>query len=248
VHRFYLPPNECTGPILHLAGSEAHHAIHVLRLGRGDRVTVLDGAGTELLCDVESQQRNNLGLKVIEKRAHPPLPCRVTLLQALPKGKLIESIIQKATELGAAHIIPLLTERVVVRLDQKEAQRKSEKWQQIAIEALKQCGSPWLPKIEAPVTPQQFLERGESFELPLVASLQNGSKHPREFLRTFSAEHNRAPKSACIWIGPEGDFTPDENSLIQSSGALPITLGRLVLRTETAAIFCLSVLNYEYNI
>jgi 16S rRNA (uracil1498-N3)-methyltransferase len=122
---------------------------------------------------------------------------------------------------------------------------KAEKWRLTAIEAGKQCGSAWLPQVDAPVTPKEFLARGEKYELPLIASLQNDRRHPREYFETFQEENGRLPKSICVWVGPEGDFTPAEMSAAKSAGALPITLGRLVLRSETAAVYCLSVLNYE---
>src|SRR5207247_564075 len=99
--RFYLPVDQCQDATLFLVGREAHHALRVLRLRRGDRVTVLNGVGGELLCEVEQFDRDKVKLSVVEKRAIPPLPYEITLLQALPKGKIIESIIQKATELGA---------------------------------------------------------------------------------------------------------------------------------------------------
>ena len=245
MHRFYLPPGESkTGPLT-LAGREAHHALHVLRVRPGDQVTILDGAGREMVCAVENFDRDKLQLAVLKTKTIPAPPCSITLLQAVPKGKIIESIIQKATELGAARIVPLLTDRVVMDLDEKHAGRKAEKWQQVAIEAIKQCGTAWLPRVEAPMTPAEFLERNEAFELPLVASLQSGAQHPRNFFQKFEAQHGRKPKSACIWIGPEGDFTPQEVEAITSAGALPVTLGKLVLRVETAAIYCLSFLNYE---
>lgn len=228
-----------------LTGREAHHALHVLRLRPGDRVTVLDGAGHEFVCDVQKFDRDKVSLTIVEKRELAPLGSQITLLQALPKGKLIESIVQKATELGTFRIVPLLTERVVHRLNKKEASQKAEKWRSIAIESIKQCGSPWLPKIEDPVTPRQFLSRKEQFDLPLLASLQNDTAHPRKYFQAFQANHGKLPVSICIWVGPEGDFTPEETEAIKASGALPITLGPHVLRTETAAIYCLSILNYE---
>src|SRR6185436_16411700 len=169
----------------------------------------------------------------------------ITLLQAVPKGKILEVIIQKATELGVSRIVPLLTERVTTRLDAEDDAHKAEKWQGIAIEAVKQCGSAWLPKVEAPITPADFLARSEKFELPLIASLQPGSRHPREYFRQFEKEHGHRPASVCIWVGPEGDFTPAEVRAVESSGAKPVTLGPLVLRSETAATYCLSILNYE---
>ncbi len=219
--------------------------MHVLRLCAGDRVSVFDGVGTEFLCQLGPHDRDKVELDIIEKRHLSPLPCQITLLQAVPKGKLFEAIIQKATELGVFRIVPLISERVVVHLDSKDSQSKASKWQQIAIEAMKQCGTPWLPRVEAPITLERFISHEEKFELSLVGSLQRGAKHPRTYIESFATKHGRLPKSAAVWIGPEGDFAPNEIETIQSSGALPITLGRFVLRTETAAIYCLSFLSYE---
>jgi len=247
LHRFYLPPEHCHGEELRLEGPEAHHAYGVLRLSQGQRITVLDGAGGELLCEILDVSRKSVRLKVAQKHSAPPPACDITLLQGVPKGKLFESIIQKATELGARRIVPLLSERAVPDFDSKEAVRKGSKWQAVAIEAIKQCGSAWLPKVEQPQKPQEFLARKELFELPLIASLQPGSRHPRDYFRQFCAQNNRPPRSACLWIGPEGDFSPAEVQLVQSAGALPITLGKLILRTETAAVYCLSMLNYELD-
>ncbi len=245
MHRFYLPPSKCHDSVLTLSNAEAHHALRVLRLRRGDRAAILDGAGHEYLCEATEVTQDTVALAVRQKNTVPPLPYQVTLLQAIPKGKIMETIVQKATELGAARIVPLLSERVAVHLDDGTSAEKVEKWGLNAIEAIKQCGSAWLPEIEMPVTPKAFLAREEKFELPLIASLQPDSRHPRELFKAFYAEHARLPKSVCVWVGPEGDFTPAEVSAAKSAGALPITLGRLVLRSETAAVYCLSILNYE---
>jgi 16S rRNA (uracil1498-N3)-methyltransferase len=247
MHRFYLPSGSTRGDSLRLDGREAHHALHVLRLKRGELITVLDGVGNEFLCAVENSLRNAVTLSVSLKNFTPPLPCSITLLQAVPKGKIIESIIQKAVELGARRIVPLLTEHVVVRLDDRDAADKRTKWQQVAIEAIKQCGAAWLPEIEPPTTLGEFLKRGNKFDLSLVGSLQKERRHPRECFREYQAQHKRLPQSVGVWIGPEGDFTLEELEAIQASGALPVSLGRLVLRVETAAIYCLSILNYELN-
>jgi 16S rRNA (uracil1498-N3)-methyltransferase len=247
MHRFYLPPEKCCDQTLRLDGREAHHALHVLRLQSGERVTVLDGAGNEFFCDVENSSKDSLSLFVQEKKSTPPPPCPVTLLVAIPKGKIIEDIIQKSVELGANRIIPLLTERVVSQFDREGAEQKREKWQQVAIEAGKQCGARWLPKVETPQTISEFLARGEKIESSFVGSLQTERKHPREWFLEFQKQNNRLPKSAGVWIGPEGDFTLAELQQIQNSGALPITLGNLTLRVETAAIYCLAFLNHELS-
>jgi 16S rRNA (uracil1498-N3)-methyltransferase len=267
MHRFYLPPERCTGTALQLDEREAHHASHVLRVKRGEPVVVLDGAGHEFHCEIADGSRHPVTLEVKYKNFVPPLPCQITLLQAVPKGKIIESIIQKAVELGARRIVPLLTERVVTHPDDKEKTNKREKWQLVAIEAIKQCGAAWLPEIETPATiaevisrkpetgsesapgssPSAFSLQPSAFDLSLVGSLQTDRRHPRECFQEFQAKHGRLPQSVGIWIGPEGDFTLDELKAIQASGAQPISLGRLVLRVETAAIYCLSIINYELN-
>lgn len=245
MHRFYLPPKSCAGQTLRLDAREAHHALKVLRVKYGELVAVLDGTGNEYLCTVENCSRDAVTLSVSLKNFKPPPSCQITLLVAIPKGKIIESIIQKAVELGAHRVVPVLSERVVTQLDGESGEHKREKWQGVAIEAIKQCGATWLPKIDAPVTIENFLARKEKFDLSLVGSLQQERRHPREVFGEFEAKQKRAPQSVGVWIGPEGDFTLDELKVIQDSGAVPITLGNLVLRVETAAVYCLSVLNYE---
>lgn len=245
MHCFYLPPERCTDGELRVEGREAHHASHVLRVKRGDPVIVLDGIGHEFLCEVADVSREAVTLRVTQKNSLPPPSGQITLLQALPKGKIIESIIQKSVELGVHRIVPLLTERVVIQLDGKDVANKREKWRMVAIEAIKQCGAAWLPNIEAPTTIEQFLAGKETFDLSLVGSLQADRRHPRVCFQEYQARHGRLPHSVAVWIGPEGDFTPDELKTIQAGGTQPISLGRLVLRVETAAIYCLSMLNYE---
>src|SRR5438874_3799915 len=242
MHRFYLPRDQCGDKSMLLDGREAHHALHVLRLKRGDPVTILDGVGSVYSCRIASTAKSELQLEVLERQTTAPKPWRITLFQAIPKAKLFENIVEKATELGTYRIVPILSQRVVSTPE--NPQRKLERWKLTAIEAIKQCGSPWLPKIEAPVKLQDALKIGDPFDLALVASLQPGAKHPRHWLETLKT-NSAKPTHISIWIGPEGDFTPEEVALLQRAGARPITLGDLVLRVETAAIYSLSLLNYE---
>lgn len=245
MHRFHVPPGQCSDAEIVLTEREAHHGINVLRVRRGEPVTALDGEGAECRCEVVDLARHTIRLKVLEKRRVPPLPYQVTLIQALPKGKLFDTIVQKATELGVARIVPLISERVISLFDADRSESKFEHWRQTAVEAIKQCGSAWLPKVEAPVTLKEFVNRNPGSELALVGSLQPGSQHPRKWFREFFSAHGRLPTSVAIWVGPEGDFTAAEVEAIQSTGVRPITLGRLVLRCDTAAVYCLSVLNHE---
>jgi 16S rRNA (uracil1498-N3)-methyltransferase len=243
MRRFYLPSPECRTDRPILTGGEAHHAADVLRVKTGDLVSVLDGAGSELICRVETVSRKNVQLEVQRRSARPPPPCQITLVQAIPKGKLLEAIVQKATELGVARIVPLLSERVVTHLEGGSIEHKAEKWRQTAVEAIKQCGQRWLPQVDAPVTLPALLAAGEKHGLALVASLQEDSRHLRAF---FPAEARR-PETLRVWIGPEGDFAPEEMEAIKATGACPITLGPLVLRSETAALCALSIINYELS-
>jgi 16S rRNA (uracil1498-N3)-methyltransferase len=245
MHRFYLPPPQCQGPTLTLTGAEAHHALDVLRTAIGEPVVILDGAGRELSGVVRAVDRKAVTVEVGQTHISPAPSCRVTLVQAVPKGKLLETIIQKATELGVSRIIPLLSQRVATRLNTEAIQHKAGKWQQIAVEAIKQCGQRWLPQIEAPVTLPDLLARGEKFDLSLLGSLQGDARHPREYLRCFQSGAKGRPASIRLWIGPEGDFTDSELTAIRNAGGCPVNLGPLVLRCDTAALYALSILSYE---
>jgi 16S rRNA (uracil1498-N3)-methyltransferase len=245
MHRFFLSPNQAQAPVLTLSGNEAHHALHVLRVRENERVVVLDGAGHEFLCEIQGLDRDTVRLKVLQKQTLPALPHRVTLAQAVTKAKTMDLIVQKAAELGAYRLVPILSERSVSQIEESSAAGKLEKWHATTIEAIKQCGSPWLPQIDHPQPAQKFLSNSERFDLCFVASLQDDARHPREYFQSFVAEQKRLPKTVCVWVGPEGDFTPAEMNVIRQAGALPITLGHLILRSETAAIYCLSILNYE---
>ena len=241
MHRFHLPPDQTIGDVLLLGDREAHHGAQVLRLKAGDTVEVLDGAGTRLTCELMRVTRKEMSLAVRQRTAVARRPFDITLVQAIVKGKTMETIIQKGTELGLTRIVPIQTERVVSQLDNEGAQSKQAKWQLIAIEAIKQCGSPWLPTIDAPITLAAFLKRGEKFDLSLVGSLEGDGRHARHWFQSLSA----APRHVAVWIGPEGDFTPVELELVRAAGAKPITLGNLVLRADTAAIYSISVIRHE---
>jgi 16S rRNA (uracil1498-N3)-methyltransferase len=245
MHRFYLPLERGHESSVMLTGREAHHGLRVLRIRKGDEVTLLDGKGHIYFCEVSDTGRDAIRLEMRQKTFVEPSPYRITLVQAIPKGKIFDSIVQKATELGVFRVIPLLSARVITQLEHPKSENRAEHWRAVAIEAIKQCGSAWLPEIEAPVSPQGLLSRRESFDLFFIASLGGGARHPREWFCEFQKARNRKPGSICVWVGPEGDFSPDEIAAAKAAGAVPITLGRLVLRSETAAMYCLSVLQYE---
>ncbi len=283
MHRFYLAPDDW--PAATLTGSEAHHARSVLRMQPGDRAVLFDGRGREATAEVVSLDSGAVQWRVLQEAVTPPLRARITLAQAIPKGKNMDLIVQKAVEIGAAEIFPLLSDRTVVQLDPESAAQKQAKWQTVALEAAKQCGQNWLPQVHLPRTPKDFfrdVEAGVSpanpsvspaipsgsptmpngspneaaplrparaplhFDLRLIGSLQPGAQHLKKILADYAEGHAGArPERVLMLIGPEGDFTPAEIALARSHGCAPLTLGPIILRVETAAIYCLSILSYE---
>lgn len=244
--RFYIPPARWNLDHLVLDEDETHHATDVLRMRAGERAAVFDGEGMEATVELANISKRAIELKLLESKQSLPPACRITLGQAIPKGKNMDLIVQKATELGAAAIAPLLTERTVVQFDTREGDKKREKWQDVAIEASKQCGQNWLPAVPQPQSLKEFLRHSSAYDLLLIASLQPDAVHPKQVFAAYQQEKGTKPTSVLVLIGPEGDFTPAEIALAKEHGCRPITLGNIVLRTETAALYCLSVLSYEY--
>lgn len=228
-----------------LTPDESHHLVTVNRAKIGDTVVAFNGRGSEWICELTSDRKQGAALKVRFPQKARPLPYEITLGQALPKGASMDAIIRKATEIGAARIVPLESERTQVHLDSDRSDKKIDKWQIAALEAAKQCGNPFLPEITPLQKASAFMETAKGYDLKLIASLQPGAKSLKTVLANFRSTQNRAPKKVLWLVGPEGDFTPAEMSLSQSTGFEPITLGPLVLRCETAAVYALSVLSYE---
>jgi 16S rRNA (uracil1498-N3)-methyltransferase len=246
MHRFYVSPEEWNPRAFVLRGSEAHHARNVLRMQAGDKLVLFNGAGRELTAEITNVDDDEIRLRKLHESETAPLRCRIVLGQAIPKGKNMDLIVQKAVEIGAAEIAPIISDRTVVQLDAETAAQKQGKWQQIAIEAAKQCGQNWLPYVQRPKKlPEFFSSLEQSFDLRLIGSLQSDARQLKTILQTYSSEHRDRPRSVLMLVGPEGDFTPAELALARRYGCQPITLGPIILRVETAAIYCLSVLSYE---
>ncbi len=245
MHRFYISPENWNPDALALTGSEAHHARDVLRMKPAEKLVLFNGRGREITAEIVDLSGAGIQLRKLNEAETPALRCRIILGQAIPKGKNMDLIVQKAVEIGAAEIAPIISDRTVVQVDLESAAQKHAKWQQIAIEAAKQCGQNWLPHVHAPRRLGDFFSASTTFDLRLIGSLQPDAQHLKEILADYSDEHRHLPRSVLMLIGPEGDFTPAELSLARRHGCRPITLGPIILRVETAAIYCLSVLSYE---
>jgi 16S rRNA (uracil1498-N3)-methyltransferase len=238
--RFHLPAESWQAGIL--TGDEARHLTQVLRIKPGETVTVFDGLGRRAQAEVLTATRDHVSLRIGAATTPSPVMPAITLAQAIPKGKNMDLIVQKAVELGVAAIQPLVTHHTIVQ----PGDGKSDKWRRTAVEACKQCGQDTLPAIADPLPFGRWLESGahaaaSSDHLRLIASLAPGARPLREILR-----NHPGTRAATLLIGPEGDFSPEETSAALAAGFLPATLGPIVLRVETATLFCISALRYEF--
>lgn len=250
--RAYASEAAAAATEIRLGAEESHHLVVVNRCTRGDPVVAFDGRGREWQCECADPAKAGAVLRVKSTHQAAPLPCAITLAQSMPKGATMDEIVRQATELGAARIVPLVTERTQVHLDGERAEKKIEKWRVAAVEAAKQCGNPWVPEI-APLTRLDALLAAsvKDFDLKLVASLHAGAKPLRETIAQWRAHHaapgHEQPQRALWLVGPEGDFSAAETTACLMAGCAPVTLGPLVLRCDTAAVAALSVLGYELS-
>jgi 16S rRNA (uracil1498-N3)-methyltransferase len=236
VARFFLPPS-AWGSAPALSGDEARHLSQVLRIRPGDSVEVFDGDGRRAAAEVLQVSRDRIALRIGEAVVSPPLSPAITLAQAIPKGKNMDLIVQKAVELGVSGLRPLVTRRTIVQ----PGDGKSDKWRRIALEACKQCGQDRLPAISEPLAFGQWILEPPS-GLRLIASLAPGARPLREVI-----EEHAGATEVTVLVGPEGDFSEGEIAAALAAGFQPVTLGRIVLRVETASLFCLSALRYAFS-
>ena len=208
----------------------------------GEEVLISDGECFEYICRIDEMNQGEIRLSITgRKEADRELPSRIYLFQGLPKSDKMELIIQKAVELGAFSIIPVETKRCVVKLDAKKAAKKVARWQQIAESAAKQSKRMLIPKIHEVMSFQDALKLAEELDIRLIPyELAKGMKETKKILNQI-----RPGQSVGIFIGPEGGFEENEVSQALEKGAQAITLGRRILRTETAGLAILSVLMFQ---
>ena len=246
MHRCYLPEADFSPAAqpLTVQGDEAHHALRVMRLREGDVCEVFDGRGHAARARITHAASGRMQLVVEEEL--PPLPpvAGITLGIAIPKGALMELIVQKAVEMGVSRIVPLITERTIVRLNEKEARSKAEKWRRTVLEACKQCGVSSLPVVDPPQPYAAWLAREDVPPLRLQCAIVPHARPLREVLEAGRAagQHELA-----LLIGPEGDFSPAEYAAGEAAGYVPVSLGSIILRVETAVFFSVAAARYALD-
>lgn len=245
--RFFVDPANVfwdgTQQYVRITGNDAHHITHVLRTRMGESLVACDSDGVVYHGEMITAGEEVL-LKVTETHvADTEPPYKATVYQALVKGDKMETVIQKAVEMGATAIVPVATSRAVVKLDEKDAKKKTERWQKIAAEAAKQCGRGIIPTVAMPMPFRNAVRQAAEAELPLFCYEGEGTQPLPALYRQVDS-----PKSISLFVGPEGGFSSEEAALAQECGMRMCGLGRRILRTETAALFVLACLSAAYEL
>lgn len=240
MHHFFIEPSQIQDGVICVEGADVNHIRNVLRMKPGAQAMFSDETGVGYLCALESMEPVRFRIMDFFKEGRE-LPSRICLFQGIPKGDKMDLVIQKATELGVSDIYPVSTSRTVVKLDAKKAEKKSSRWQGIAKAAAKQCGRSKIPCVHEVMTfAQSLITAGELDVLLIPYERAEGMEDTRRAVKEI-----RQGQSIGIFIGPEGGFEEKEVEQAVSQGAAPITLGKRILRTETAGLVILSILLYH---
>lgn len=242
--RAYAEPGSWKQDEIVLSEDESHHLVHVLRRQTGDVIELFNGAGDFAEASILSLARGIVTARVTGRRHIERRTPLITLIQALPREQKLDFILQKATELGLARLIPVATENAVVRIKADRADDKQARWEKIVLNAAKQCGAAWLPHIESPRNLSSWLGDRPALDLLVVCALTPDARPLKDVVRAAKP----APASIGVLVGPEGDFSPAEMDAMLAAGAVPVSLGSTVLRSETAAMYALSALRYEFGL
>lgn len=242
--RFYAAPDAISGSRIDLARDETHHLARVLRLKVGDEAFVFDGCGREYRCRILALDTHRARLEMIEPLMDKiESPVFLTLAQALAKGEKFDFIVQKATELGVRRIVPLTTRYTDVKLSEETSAKRLARWQRIALEALKQSGRRQLVDIAHPMTVAAFLESSVPPAALATPALLVFSERAGSSITTALAQAVD-PQNVIACIGPEGGWSTAELAQFAAHGARAVTLGPRILRTETAALAALTLIQY----
>lgn len=236
MYHFFVSEEQINGENAYIEGSDVNHIANVLRMKPGEELLISVKGDWDYLCKIVDIETDRVNLKVLESMEQRELPVNITLLQGIPKSDKLEMIIQKAVELGVSEIIPVKTKRVVVKIDEKKVDTKVNRWNAIAESAAKQSKRSIIPKVHEPMSIDNALEIVKDFGVKLIPyENADGIDKTRKILDNMDKTKNIA-----VFIGPEGGFEESEVERIKNSGFEVITLGKRILRTETAGLALLS--------
>lgn len=242
MHQFFVTPMQVKEDRIYIEGQDVNHIKNVLRMKAGEQLKISDGNNKRYLCEIETMTAQEVCVRIIEEQqVNTELPSKIYLFQGLPKGDKMELIVQKAVELGVYEVIPVATKRAVVKLDEKKAAKKVERWNGIAESGAKQSGRNVIPSVTKVMSYKEALAYAKELDVILIPyELAEGMAETKQVI-----EGIKKGASIGVFIGPEGGFETAEVEQAIESGAKAITLGRRILRTETAGLTTLSILMYH---
>lgn len=243
MQRYLLPPERIQGNKVSFTAEELHHLLHVMRYREGERVIVGDGIERSFLVEITQltpKRGEGIILEILQEDRE--LPVRITLAQALTKGDKMDWIVQKATELGVSSLLPFTSSRTIVKLDRKKEEERLLRWKRIAKEAAEQCHRVKIPDLHPILSYQQLLLQASIFDAAFIPYEQERNRSLFSYVRQIPAG-----KKVLILIGPEGGFSEDEVEDAMKAGMIPVSLGKRILRTETAGIVALSAFLHHYE-
>jgi 16S rRNA (uracil1498-N3)-methyltransferase len=249
MQRYFIPAEQFHETFVQITGDDAHHLLRVMRAQAGDRFICSNGEDREALVEITETDKSSVTASIIELlpvEAEPAVD--VWIAQSLPKGDKMETVIQKSTEIGAARFIPFLSERTIVQYDAKKEAKRTGRWQKIAKEAAEQAHRNRVPQVEAPCSWQELLKRVADADAAWICYEKESGSMFKDALREWSdgqsGERQAKPKLLLL-IGPEGGFSEREVAEAEAAGCRPVSLGKRILRTETAAMVGLTCILYE---
>ena len=242
MYHFFVTPEQVKDAEIRIVGSDVNHIKNVLRMKNGEELQISDGNNKKYLCEIASMTSDEVCLQIKEElMSDTELPSKIYLFQGLPKSDKMELIVQKAVELGVYEIIPVATKRAVVKLDDKKADKKVERWNSIAESGAKQSGRNVIPKVQRVMSFKEAIQYAKTLDVVLIPyELAEGMDETRKVVEAILPG-----QSIGVFIGPEGGFETVEVDCAIESGAKVITLGKRILRTETAGLTTLSILMYH---
>ena len=244
MHRFFVSPDSMHGEKIILAGPQAHQIRDVLRMKSGDKIIALDNTGYEYTVSLSKIERQEVIGEVIDKNKSEGEPkVQITLFQSLLAREKFEWVLQKSTEVGVCSFVPVVTQRSIVRRLESVTANKISRWKSIITEAAEQSGRGRIPRLEEPLNFSDVLSGLEDFDCTLLGSAQVGAPGLREIIKASGSEI----KKIALFIGPEGGFIEKEIAEASGRGAKEFSLGKRVLRTETAAVVASALILYELD-
>ncbi len=243
-HRFFIKGKPHGSNRIFLDGKEHHHLSKVARLKPGEQVLLFDEGGRQYIANVEEIEKDKTSLLILETEQKQEYKVRITLAQVILKAKKMDLVIQKATELGTHLIVPIISDRTVVKIESKQ-EKKIERWKRIMIDASKQCGRSSVPEICAPERLDDFITKAKAQKRLCLS--EQGGKPLREILMSPLIKRINIPSSIILLVGPEGGWTEKEEQDIMKNSFEAVTLGLLTLRAETAAIVGLAMVSHFWK-